>query len=84
MNRKTMELLLENYVAMLNKMSGTPLQNTRERQRIEKLKDELKESQLFMLNKLSGTPLQRTCERARIQKLKDELYERLSESEPTV
>ena len=41
MQRKTMELLLENYQAMLDKMSGTPLQNTRERQRIEKLRDEL-------------------------------------------
>ena len=38
-----MELLLENYVAMLDKMSGTPLQNTRERQRIEKLRDEVYE-----------------------------------------
>ena len=43
MNRKTMELLLENYVAMLDKMSGTPLQKTCERARIEKLKDELYE-----------------------------------------
>ena len=43
MNRKTMELLLENYVAMLDKMSGTPLQRTCERARIEKLKDELNE-----------------------------------------
>ena len=43
MNRKTMELLLENYVAMLNKMSGTPLQRTCERARIEKLRDELNE-----------------------------------------
>ena len=43
MNRKTMELLLENYQAMLDKMSGTPLQRTCERARIEKLKDELNE-----------------------------------------
>ena len=43
MNRKTMELLYENYVAMLDKMSGTPLQKTCERARIEKLKDELNE-----------------------------------------
>ena len=43
MQRKTMELLLENYQAMLDKMSGTPLQNTRERQRIEKLRDEVYE-----------------------------------------
>ena len=34
---------MENYVAMLNKMSGTPLQKTSERARIEKLKDELYE-----------------------------------------
>ena len=38
-----MELLLENYVSMLDKMSGTPLHKTCERARIEKLKDELNE-----------------------------------------
>ncbi len=43
MNRKTMELLLENYVAMLDKMSGTPLHRTTEFARIKKLKDELNE-----------------------------------------
>ena len=36
-----MELLLENYQAMLDKMSGTPLHRTTEYARIKKLKDEL-------------------------------------------
>ena len=43
MQRKTMELLLENYQAMLDKMSGTPLQKTSERARIKKLRNELNE-----------------------------------------